>query len=36
MFSRFTRPSVTQLQALLAALSLVAMALAGSAGGHWN
>ena len=36
MLNRFYIPSVATLRALLMGLSLVAMALAGSAGGNWG
>jgi hypothetical protein len=36
MLSSVRHPSVTHLRVLLTALSLVAMALAGSAGSHWS
>ena len=36
MFNSLRRPSAGQLRILLTALSLVAMALAGSAGSHWS
>jgi hypothetical protein len=32
----FRRPSTNELRALLTGLSLLAISLAGSAGGHWN
>jgi hypothetical protein len=36
MFYNLPCPSFAQLRAVLTALSLVAMALAGSAGSHWG
>lgn len=34
--STFRRPSASELRAFLGALSLLVMALAGSAGSHWS
>jgi hypothetical protein len=36
VLNRIYSPSVTTLRTLLMAVSLVAMALAGSAGAHWG